>query len=144
MQRCGIEEGGIERLNTNLVAAESGINISTVYKYFPNKLAILATLFERQSAERTEVAFDDLEQCRVPRTGSPDRAAAPPKGIWGMVDGLTERLAALLRERAACRVRVGSAHGVAVQGQGSTGGSPRRRRTLARARGQHLAAYLDR
>ena len=57
-----IEEGGIERLNTNLVSAESGINISTVYKYFPNKLAILATLFERQSAERTAVAFDDLEQ----------------------------------------------------------------------------------
>ncbi|MFO1330181.1 MAG: TetR/AcrR family transcriptional regulator [Rubrivivax sp.] len=57
-----IEEGGIERLNTNLVAAESGINISTVYKYFPNKLAILATLFERQSAERTEVAFGDLVQ----------------------------------------------------------------------------------
>ena len=57
-----IEEGGIERLNTNLVAAEAGINISTVYKYFPNKLAILATLFERQSAERFAVGFDQLDR----------------------------------------------------------------------------------
>jgi len=56
-----IDEGGIERLNTNLVAAESGTNISTVYKYFPNKLAILATLFERQNEERIAVAFDELD-----------------------------------------------------------------------------------
>lgn len=57
-----IEEGGIERLNTNLVAAESGVNISTVYKYFPNKLAILATLFQRQSDERNAVVFEGLDQ----------------------------------------------------------------------------------
>ncbi len=121
-----IEEGGIERLNTNLVAAESGINISTVYKYFPNKLAILATLFERQSAERTEVAFDDLEQ--LPSTEDwqalLDRAAdhlvARRRSQSGHVALLramrsspeltelyarairrsAERLAALLRERA--------------------------------------------
>lgn len=56
-----IEDGGIERLNTNLVAAESGTNISSVYKYFPNKKAILVTLFERHVGERTEAALAELQ-----------------------------------------------------------------------------------
>lgn len=82
-----IEEGGIERLNTNLVAAESGVNISTVYKFFPNKLAIVATLFERQSAERSAVAFDDLDQLAT----APDWAA--------LVDRAVDRLVARRRSQ---------------------------------------------
>ncbi|MGI9288223.1 MAG: TetR/AcrR family transcriptional regulator [Pseudomonadales bacterium] len=38
---------GYEGLTTNTVAAEAGINISTLYSYFPNKEAILERLLER-------------------------------------------------------------------------------------------------
>lgn len=82
-----IEEGGIERLNTNLVAAESGVNISTVYKYFPNKLAIVATLFRTQSAERYATAFEYLD--RLPQTAD-----------WpSLLDRAVDRLVALQRSQ---------------------------------------------
>jgi AcrR family transcriptional regulator len=45
---------GIERISTNLIAAEAGIKIPTLYRYFPNKYAVLMALgtrlMERQNA----------------------------------------------------------------------------------------------
>ena len=43
---------GAEGLTTNLIASESGVNISSIYKYFPNKHAILVALFERYNRQR--------------------------------------------------------------------------------------------
>jgi AcrR family transcriptional regulator len=49
-----IIERGVQGLNTNVVAERAGVNIGTVYHYFPDKTAILVELFrldqERQSA----------------------------------------------------------------------------------------------
>ena len=45
-------EVGFEAINTNLIAARAGVNIASLYKYFPNKQAIFVTI-----AERLGVAF---------------------------------------------------------------------------------------
>ncbi|MEC8429178.1 MAG: TetR/AcrR family transcriptional regulator, partial [Pseudomonadota bacterium] len=42
-----IERESIDALNTNKVAKESGINISTLYRYFPNKDSIIYTLYKQ-------------------------------------------------------------------------------------------------
>lgn len=47
-----LNEVGAEGLTTNLIASESQVNISSIYKYFPNKQAILKALFEKQVEER--------------------------------------------------------------------------------------------
>jgi AcrR family transcriptional regulator len=43
-------EVGFEPVNTNLIAARAGVNIASLYKYFPNKQAIFITISERMSA----------------------------------------------------------------------------------------------
>lgn len=50
-----VVERGIKDLNTNLVAERAGINVGTLYHYFPNKAAILAELFRVQQAHRDEM-----------------------------------------------------------------------------------------
>lgn len=50
-------EVGFEAVNTNLIAARAGVNIASVYKYFPNKQAIFATIAERMAeANQTQLA----------------------------------------------------------------------------------------
>ncbi|WP_158968604.1 TetR/AcrR family transcriptional regulator [Chachezhania sediminis] len=39
-----LEEAGRDGLNTNAIAARAGVSIGSLYQYFPNKEAILATL----------------------------------------------------------------------------------------------------
>jgi len=39
-----LEEVGVDRLTTNLVAERAGLNIATLYAYFPNKYALIAAL----------------------------------------------------------------------------------------------------
>ena len=50
-----LESVGVEVLTTNLVARTAGVNVATLYQYFPNKQAVLLALFERQSAARVEL-----------------------------------------------------------------------------------------
>lgn len=47
-----LEEGGLEAVSTNAVAERAATNIAAVYKYFPNKLAIIKALFESQAEAR--------------------------------------------------------------------------------------------
>ncbi|MGI9292676.1 MAG: TetR/AcrR family transcriptional regulator [Pseudomonadales bacterium] len=44
-----LTDEGYQGLTTNTVAAKAGINISTLYSYFPNKEAILERLLERHN-----------------------------------------------------------------------------------------------
>lgn len=39
-----LEEVGVDRVTTNLVAERAGLNIATLYTYFPNKYALIAAL----------------------------------------------------------------------------------------------------
>jgi len=40
-----LDEVGLERVTTELIARRAGVNVATVYKYFPNKHAVLAELY---------------------------------------------------------------------------------------------------
>ena len=40
-----MDEVGLERVTTELIATRAGVNVATVYKYFPNKHAVLAELY---------------------------------------------------------------------------------------------------
>lgn len=50
-----LESVGVDVLTTNLIAKSAGVNVATLYQYFPNKQAVLLALFERQSAARFEL-----------------------------------------------------------------------------------------
>lgn len=46
-----LDEGGVGSFNTNLLARRAGVRVRTVYRYFPNKEAVIAGLAERMTRE---------------------------------------------------------------------------------------------
>ncbi len=46
-----LEEVGIDAFNTNLLAERAGVAVRSVYRYYPNKLAVIVGLAERQASE---------------------------------------------------------------------------------------------
>jgi len=72
-----LQEEGPEQLSTQRIADVAGINIASLYQYFPNKEAVLAEVFEEQINRYTEAArerFLDIE--RLSRTSLEDTLAA--------------------------------------------------------------------
>ena len=59
-------EVGIERISTNLVAERAGITVPALYRYFPNKYAVLnalgAGLMDRQNADFQQWFEDNLDE----------------------------------------------------------------------------------
>jgi AcrR family transcriptional regulator len=51
---------GLQGFNTNIVAEVAGVNVATVYHYFPDKNSILRELFERNEAVRVEFFVEHL------------------------------------------------------------------------------------
>lgn len=51
---------GVARLTTNRIADRAGVNIASLYQYFPNKQAILAELRRRHGAEQRTAARQAL------------------------------------------------------------------------------------
>ena len=51
-----LDELGLEGVNTNTIARAAGVNIATLYQYFPNKRAVLLALFQRQADRRLSTA----------------------------------------------------------------------------------------
>jgi AcrR family transcriptional regulator len=47
-------ERGVLELTTNLIASRSGVNISSIYKFFPNKHSVILALFERHLKIRVD------------------------------------------------------------------------------------------
>lgn len=47
-------EKGVLALTTNLIASRSGVNISSIYKFFPNKHSVILALFERHLKIRVD------------------------------------------------------------------------------------------
>ena len=56
-----LEEKGWEGFTTNLLAKRAGIGIQTFYHYFPNKLAVVATLAQQLIAQWKEW-FEDVDR----------------------------------------------------------------------------------
>ena len=51
---------GLQGFNTNIVAEVAGVNVATVYHYFPDKNSILRELFERNEAVRVGFFVEHL------------------------------------------------------------------------------------
>lgn len=52
---------GLEGVNTNTIAKAAGVNIATLYQYFPNKQAVLLALFQRHLQRRAGTAHSLLD-----------------------------------------------------------------------------------
>ena len=57
-----VAESGIQGFNTNAIAQRAGINIGTVYHYFPDKVAILVQLLLGDQRSRTAALRDKLNE----------------------------------------------------------------------------------
>lgn len=56
-----LDEVGFDDLNTNLIAEHAQVNIASVYKYFPNKYAVLTALAETMRDEQIELLVERLQ-----------------------------------------------------------------------------------
>lgn len=70
-----LEEVGIERISTNLVCQRAGITPPALYRYFPNKYAILHEMGRRLMEAEDAIVFRWLE------SGEGDRVAAVEQQI---------------------------------------------------------------
>ncbi len=63
-----LQAQGIAAVTTNSIARQAGIPVSSIYQYFPNKVAILAALYRDYLAKIEEVmdAFDTPERLALP------------------------------------------------------------------------------
>ena len=50
-----LDKVGGDKVTTNLIARAAGVNVATLYQYFPNKQAVLLELFKRQSEARIQI-----------------------------------------------------------------------------------------
>ncbi len=55
-----LEEVGVDAFNTNLLAERAGVRVRTVYRYFPNKTAVILALAEQSFAEWDAWAESEL------------------------------------------------------------------------------------
>ncbi len=60
-----VDETGFERLTTQMVAERAGASIGTVYRYFPDRVAVLHALRERSIRRFRERVADDLERAEL-------------------------------------------------------------------------------
>ena len=57
-----LEEEGIERISTNMIAERANITPPALYRYFPNKYAVLRALGDRLMQQQNEVFMISLQQ----------------------------------------------------------------------------------
>lgn len=62
-----LEEGGLEAFNTNVLAERAAVRVRTVYRYFPNKLAVITAVAERL-AEEWDGWFDGFRALSEPHS----------------------------------------------------------------------------
>lgn len=60
-----VDESGFERLTTQMVAERAGASIGTVYRYFPDRVAVLHALRERSVRRFRERIADELERAEL-------------------------------------------------------------------------------
>ena len=56
-----LREQGVGNLSTNMIAERAGVNIATLYSYFPNKESILREMMVRSEEERMAVLAPAIE-----------------------------------------------------------------------------------
>lgn len=56
-----LDDVGFDRLSTNLIAERANVNVASLYKYFPNKYAVLMALAEQMRDEQLELLSEQLQ-----------------------------------------------------------------------------------
>jgi AcrR family transcriptional regulator len=80
-------EVGVEGFNTNLLAARAGVRVRSVYRYFPNKLAVIVALAEAMVAE-WGAWFDEADRLVDPNSDW--------RAIWGrLIDAYARGIRAM-------------------------------------------------
>jgi AcrR family transcriptional regulator len=72
---------GYDRASTNRIAAMAGVSVGSLYQYFPNKEALVATLVARHNREMLQLLRDALE-----KVGSLDLETAMRELVRATVD----------------------------------------------------------
>lgn len=80
-----VDESGFERLTTQMVAERAGASIGTVYRYFPDRVAVLHALRERSVRRFRERVADDMERAELDTW-------------WHVVDVALDACAAMYRD----------------------------------------------
>jgi AcrR family transcriptional regulator len=89
-----LEEVGVDAFNTNLLADRAGVAVRSVYRYYPNKLAVVVALYERHLAAwapQWDVIRADL--------------AKPDANVLELWDTLIDRYVAFLEKDAGRAIR---------------------------------------
>jgi AcrR family transcriptional regulator len=60
-----LTEHGLQGFNTNMISHVAGVNVATLYHYFPDKNAILLELFDHAEQERSEFLSVHLAAVRT-------------------------------------------------------------------------------
>ncbi|HEX2590112.1 MAG TPA: helix-turn-helix domain-containing protein [Rhizomicrobium sp.] len=83
-----LEEVGVERLSTNLVCQRAKITPPALYRYFPNKYALLKELGHRLMQKQDDAVFAHIEQAHD-TFGTVEEEAAKNKQIQDTVNRIT-------------------------------------------------------
>ncbi len=83
-----LAEVGFERLSTNLVCQRAGLTPPALYRYFPNKYAILSELGRRLMQAQDQAVFDWMEAGGL-EADSMDTAIAKNRQIQEKVNQIT-------------------------------------------------------
>ena len=90
-----LDEVGIDAFNTNLLAERAGVAVRSVYRYYPNKLAVIVGLAERQ-AKQWQASFGEL----IAEMRNPEQSALD---VWERVLDAYMNFVEEKRERSAIR-----------------------------------------
>jgi AcrR family transcriptional regulator len=85
-----LEEVGIERLSTNLVCKRAGITPPALYRYFPNKYALLKELGARLMEVQDEAVFEYIRQHGT-QTMSLAEDAGRMTRLQGLINDITRK-----------------------------------------------------
>jgi len=114
-----LEEVGVERLSTNLVCERAGLTPPALYRYFPNKYALLKELGAQLMKEQDEVVFEHIERAGDAFVSIEDEARRNRK-VLNLVNTITRKfpgggwvLRALRAVPALSKVRIESREEVA-------------------------------
>jgi len=78
---------GFERLSTNMIAERAGLTPPALYRYFPNKYAVLKELAERLMQAQDDVVFEWIANGGM--DGEPDERIAKTIWVYGRVVDVT-------------------------------------------------------
>jgi AcrR family transcriptional regulator len=86
-----LAEVGVESLSTNLVCRRAGLTPPALYRYFPNKYALLKELGARLMAVQDDAVFAWQDRLRNRKFGSVEEEANTRSMVQDEVNALTRR-----------------------------------------------------